>query len=163
VFRELGLIEQWGSGVRRIFGEAEALGLPKPEILEIGMRMRFIVHLAESIVLPPESYSGKNKTRVQSPTQLPTQTPTQLPAQSYNQIKKLLLALKDGEKSPADLRSILNIKHRPTFRSNYLHPALDAELIEMTMPKKPSSPNQKYRLTARGEEFLAKEAARDKE
>ena len=49
VFRELDLIEQWGSGIRRIFGEADALGLPKPEIIEIGMRVRFIVHLAESI------------------------------------------------------------------------------------------------------------------
>jgi hypothetical protein len=68
-----------------------------------------------------------------------------------------LLALKDGEKSPADLRSVLEIKHRPTFRENYLHPALNAGLVEMTLPKKPSSPNQKYRLTAKGEEFLARE------
>ena len=161
VFRELDLIEQWGSGIRRIFGEAEALGLPKPEIIEIGMRVRFIVHLGKSIILPIESYSVKNKAGVQlltqSPTQLPTQSPTQLPTQSYDQVQKLLLALKDGEKSPGELRNILNIKHRPTFRGNYLHPALNAELIEMIIPRKPSSPNQKYRLTARGKDFLAKE------
>lgn len=42
IFRELHLIEQWGSGVRRIFREAEELGLPIPEIVEIGMRLRFI-------------------------------------------------------------------------------------------------------------------------
>ena len=46
VFRELDLIEQWGSGVRRMFKEADELGLPKPEIIEIGMRVRFIVPLA---------------------------------------------------------------------------------------------------------------------
>jgi len=28
VFRELGLIEQWGSGIRRIFNEAESLDFP---------------------------------------------------------------------------------------------------------------------------------------
>lgn len=39
-------IEQWGSGVRRIFSEAQALGLPEPDIIEIGMRLRLTVYLA---------------------------------------------------------------------------------------------------------------------
>ncbi|MBW2109593.1 MAG: putative DNA binding domain-containing protein, partial [Deltaproteobacteria bacterium] len=43
VFKELHLIEQWGTGVRRIFAEAEELGLPEPKIEEIGMRLRFTV------------------------------------------------------------------------------------------------------------------------
>jgi len=55
VFRELDLIEQWGSGVSRMFKEAKALGLPEPEIIEVGMRVRFIVYLAESIAVLPES------------------------------------------------------------------------------------------------------------
>lgn len=44
VFRELHLIEQWGSGVRRIFAGAAELGLPEPVITEIatGVRSRFI-------------------------------------------------------------------------------------------------------------------------
>jgi len=54
-------------------------------------------------------------------------------------------------------------KHRPNFRDNYLHPALDAELIEMTIPEKPSSSKQKYRLTAKGEDFLAREGQEDME
>jgi len=45
-FRELELIEQWGTGVRRIFHEAEQLGLPEPEIVEIGMRIRLTIFLA---------------------------------------------------------------------------------------------------------------------
>jgi predicted HTH transcriptional regulator len=32
VFKELNLIEQWGTGVRRIFAEAKELGLPEPKI-----------------------------------------------------------------------------------------------------------------------------------
>lgn len=59
VFRELDLIEQWGSGFRRILKDAEELRLPQPEIIEIGMRARFIVNLAESIELPAESYLVK--------------------------------------------------------------------------------------------------------
>ncbi|MCC4771305.1 hypothetical protein FXV91_14375 [Methanosarcina sp. DH2] len=75
----------------------------------------------------------------------------------------MLLALKDGEKSPSDLRSILNIKHRPTFRDNYLHPALNAELIEMTIPEKPTSNKQKYRLTAKGKSLLDKKTTGEEE
>lgn len=33
----------------------------------------------------------------------------------------------------------------------YLRPALEDELIEMTLPDKPRSRLQKYRLTARGQ------------
>jgi len=36
------------------------------------------------------------------------------------------------------------------FRKAYLQPALDAGLIEMTVPDKPRSTRQKYRLTAKG-------------
>lgn len=39
----------------------------------------------------------------------------------------------------------LGLSHRPTFRQNYLQPALDAGLIERTLPDKPNSRLQKYR------------------
>ena len=39
----------------------------------------------------------------------------------------------------------LNLVHKPTFRKNYLNPALEAKLIERTIPDKPNSKNQKYR------------------
>lgn len=155
VFRELDLIEQWGSGVRRMFKEAEVLGLPQPEIIEVGMRVRFIVYLAESLVLPSEIRTSKE--------QVPTQLPTQLPTQSEEPIQRLLLALSDEEKSSGTLRSVLGIKHRPTFRNNYLHPALDAELIEMTIPEKPNSSKQKYRLTIKGKNLLARETEKGEE
>src|SRR3990167_4716830 len=51
VFREINLIEQWGSGVRRIFKEAAALKLPEPQIMEIGMCVRVIIYLSNKIDL----------------------------------------------------------------------------------------------------------------
>ena len=55
VFRELGLIEQWGSGVRRIFEQARAAKLSDPRIVELGMRLRFVVPLASAMpaAVPP--------------------------------------------------------------------------------------------------------------
>jgi predicted transcriptional regulator len=40
------------------------------------------------------------------------------------------------------------------FRLVYLRPALDAELIEMTISEKPHSSKQKYRLTNKGRQVL---------
>lgn len=39
-FRELKLIEQWGSGVRNILHQSWEMGLPEPLVQEIGMRLR---------------------------------------------------------------------------------------------------------------------------
>ena len=47
----------------------------------------------------------------------------------------------------------LGLSHRPTFRKNYLHPALEDGLIEMTMPESPRSPTQKYVLTDKGKRW----------
>ena len=40
--------------------------------------------------------------------------------------------------------------HRKSFRELYLAPALEAGLVEFTVPDKPNSRLQKYRLTKAG-------------
>jgi predicted HTH transcriptional regulator len=40
VFRDLGLVEQWGSGVARMLDACRAAGLPDPELREVGFRFR---------------------------------------------------------------------------------------------------------------------------
>lgn len=44
VFHDLGLIEQWGSGVRRMIRVCEEAGLPAPEFEEIGTGFRVTLH-----------------------------------------------------------------------------------------------------------------------
>ncbi len=62
---------------------------------------------------------------------------------------KLLLAVFHNDESlkTAELLNRLGLRHRPTFRKNYLKPALAAGWIEMTQPETPNSPMQKYRLS----------------
>ena len=67
--------------------------------------------------------------------------------QETDQVKKLLQVLADDTLTAVELMERLNLKHRPTFRNNYLKPALAKGLIEMTIPDKPNSKNQKYRKT----------------
>ncbi len=44
-------------------------------------------------------------------------------------------------------RTALHLKGQATFRDRYLLPALQAGLIEMTIPGKPLSSKQQYHLT----------------
>ena len=71
----------------------------------------------------------------------------QVSDQVSDQVARLLAALRDGPKSATEIMAALGLSHRPTFRKNYLRPALDAGLIEMTRPKSPTARNQKYRST----------------
>jgi predicted transcriptional regulator len=54
------------------------------------------------------------------------------------------------------IQEAIGIKDRKDFRMRYLHPALAAGLLEMTIPDKPNSRLQKYRLTEKGHRFLQK-------
>ncbi|WP_326844892.1 Fic family protein [Legionella pneumophila] len=46
------------------------------------------------------------------------------------------------------------IRHRETFQRNYLDQLLRDELIERTIPDKPKSRLQKYRLSKKGKILL---------
>ena len=69
-------------------------------------------------------------------------------------VDRLILLLKSGEVLPSTLQKKLGLKHRQTFRENYLHPALENGLIERTIPEKPTSRLQKYRFTEKGRKAL---------
>jgi hypothetical protein len=58
------------------------------------------------------------------------------------------------------LQSALGLKAEKNFRLIYLRPAIDAGLVEMTIPSKPRSSKQKYRLTVKGRELVAESNGR---
>lgn len=61
-------------------------------------------------------------------------------------IEKLRAAMGKDVLSTTEIMQRLGLSHRPTFRQNYLNPALSLGVIEMTIPDKPTSRNQKYRV-----------------
>ena len=65
-----------------------------------------------------------------------------------------LLAVCDGALPRQELQSRVGINHDEHFRLAYMVPALDAGLIERTIPDKPRGRFQKYRLTGKGRDLL---------
>jgi len=61
--------------------------------------------------------------------------------------KKLLSQMESGVSYKAqELMEKVGLKSLKSFREHYLKPALEDNLIEMTIPDKPNSKNQRYRL-----------------
>ena len=91
---------------------------------------------------------------IPAPEVTPEATPEATP-EVAPEVQKLLQCL-DGEMLRRDLQSAMKLKDDEHFRKAYLIPALDAGLIEMTVPDKPKSSKQRYRLTALGKATLNK-------
>jgi Fic family protein len=66
-----------------------------------------------------------------------------------------LLAAFAGEMARQQLKTTLGLRDDEHFRKAYLLPALEAGWIEMTIPDRPRSSKQKYRLTDKGRQWLA--------
>jgi len=68
--------------------------------------------------------------------------------QENPQVERLLEVLQ-GEMTRTEIQQALSLRDRKSFRERYLKPALQAGLVEMTLPDKPNSRLQKYRLSTR--------------
>ena len=65
-------------------------------------------------------------------------------------VVQLLRALLSGPLPTSALLANLSLKHRHSFRTRYLRPAMEEGWIEPTLPDKLNSRLQRYRLTAAG-------------
>ena len=68
---------------------------------------------------------------------------------SVENIDKLIVFCTEA-RSFGEMLAFMGLTDRTKFRRKYIHPLLEAGIIEQTMPEKPNSQNQKYRLTAKG-------------
>ncbi|OFW17299.1 MAG: hypothetical protein A3F70_01785 [Acidobacteria bacterium RIFCSPLOWO2_12_FULL_67_14] len=145
--------DYWGRGTNRVIEMCRKHG-SDPPVFEERQGFLIVTFRAQMVVEDTAERPGATST-----TQLPTQSATQ----STDPVDRLLTCLARGEISAGALRSALRIKHRPTFRANYLHPALAAGWIRHTLPDKPSSRLQKYQLTQEGEKALTRRGGKDVE
>lgn len=79
----------------------------------------------------------------------------QVTEQVTEQVDTLIKVL-DKEMDRQEIQNKIGLAHRENFRSNYLKPALEQDFVEMTIPDKPNSRLQRYRLTTEGIKRLEK-------
>lgn len=130
VFRDVDLVEQLGSGIPRILA---AYGRESFGFTENFLRMCFPA--SEPVYIETEGHTHQDTLQV---------TP---------QVAKLV-AVMNGELGRVEIQNKLGLNDREYFRKNYLMPVLKNGLIEMTIPNKPNSKNQKYRLTELGKTLV---------
>lgn len=129
------VLENWGRGIGLMVSECRKANLSEPEYRMDSDNVRLIFR-----------YNAISRP---STDQVPTRH-----RPSTDQVRALLRVLENEELSVKDMMEGLGLNHRPTFRANYLHPALNEGYIISLYPNQPSHPKQKYRLTDKGRELL---------
>jgi ATP-dependent DNA helicase RecG len=138
---QMGRYEELGSGVRRVnqYLPHYAPGAAKP-VFEDGEMFSVTVPIAADSVVTREVTPP-----VTPPVTLPVTPPVALLVQLLGDT---------GQLGNAEIRTKMNLKDRTHIREHYIDPALALGLIEMTIPEKPKSRLQKYRLTDNGRRLL---------
>lgn len=145
--KELDLTEGRGTGIPKILRAMRDNGSPPPEFDFDEEHSYFLVRLPAH----PSAESDKFGMSAHTPHVTPHVTPQ----------VQALLSLLDEAQSRAELMAALGLQDRMHFAREYLHGALAEGLVEMTLPDKPRSVKQRYRLTEKGRRWRA--AQRPKE
>ena len=159
--KELDLAEARSTGVPKIFRAMRQNGSPEPIFESDEDRTWFRVRLPvneRALLAATEQDTGQDKSLkiIGKGHDTPQDTQQDTPQDTdrvTDQVEQLLAVL-TGEMSRASIQARLELKDRHHFIESYLNPALEAGLIEMTLPDKPTSRHQRYRRTAKGEEFV---------
>ncbi len=130
IYRDVELVESLGSGVPRIL---RAYGEDCFKFTDNFIR----------ITLPVSVYDGDHEGTQMAPSWHPVGT------QLAPSIEKIIVFCSET-RSFTEILSFMEYTDRTKFRRNFIYPLLEAEILEPTIPDKPNSRHQKYRLTAKG-------------
>jgi len=141
--KELEMTEGRGTGIPKMLRAIEHNKSPKPIFHTDEERTYFMVELSIHPIF---------KRKIPTPQVAPQVTP---------QVQSLLESLL-GDMTRTEIMESTGLKDRMHFSREYLQPALAAGLIQMTIPDKPTSSRQKYRLTEKGQIVLDELEKREK-
>ncbi len=141
LLHRINFIEKAGTGIRRILEDAKEQNCPRPDF-EIG---RFV-----TVTFRPNPEVRAIGTDNQPAGEV-TGEVTEEVTPKVSPTDRLLQEM-SGEMTRQQIQDATGLKHENHFRNVYLIPALQAGWIEMTIPDKPRSSKQRYRLTPAGVE-----------
>lgn len=144
IFRDAGLMEQWGSGVNRVYSELAKADLPAPDFEEIVDRVRVTIHVGDHSATPSTtaqvSESSEHHTYPRS--------------NDGRYDVGMLNAAVDGPAHRDALLEAVGLKPLSQNYARHVVPLIEAGLLAMTVPDKPRSKAQRYRLTEAGRAVL---------
>ncbi|MCX6179089.1 MAG: DUF4062 domain-containing protein [Chlorobiales bacterium] len=162
-------IERMGTGIGDMISLCRKAGLRAPDfsltdgfVVTIWRKQNNTINLSveESIYFTGEvkgvvtsQVTGEDKGEVSG--QVIGEVAGQVTGEVVGEVGRLVSVL-HGEMKRTEIMLLLGLRSDDNFRNNYLVPSLKAGLIEMTVPDKPNSRLQKYRLTKKGMKLLTK-------
>lgn len=132
--KELEMTEGRGTGIPKMKRAILANGSPEPEFKTDDDRSFFRVEIPIHELF-----------QLDAPPQVTPQVTLQVTPQVIN-----LLSVIDSDMTRQQIQDAIGLTDRSNFRTKYLNPAIESGLVEMTIPDKPNSRSQKYRLTQVG-------------
>lgn len=128
VFKDVGLVEQLGSGMSRI------LKVYDKNIFKIS---EHFIKVEFPFSVPKEIAHAENS---ESDYLSHSHLKVKLDLMEYSRVMKYL----EIPRSRKEIQSFCGYKSRDSFVKNILHPLIEAEKVGLLLPDKPNSPNQKY-------------------
>jgi len=168
----MGVVENIGSGIKRIHELCREHGVAKPTInvSEHWVTVTFPRPAAQAeIAQPGDASADRSRTSDATNGTLEAETGPE-PAHTKAAPSQRLMGTKSAlsrhqveilhnclyEKAISELMPLTGRSDRTKFRNQLLKPLLESGWLEMTVPDKPRSSKQKYRLTVNGKTLLAK-------
>ena len=79
---------------------------------------------------------------------------TSPPGQVTGQVAAQVLQFCEQPRKAGEIQNLLGVRHRQTFRENYLNVLLDKGWLARTIPDKPQRRLQRYQTTPEGKNWL---------
>ena len=151
VFKEMGLIEEWGSGYKRIKSACLNGGYPEPKWQELGVALRVTFYPHHEVANQNIPLSAKSGTKS---------------ALSRHQVENNMVLDEASKKLTAyctiarksiEMMHYMEWKDRTKFKRKFINPLLENGILRMTIPDQPNSSKQKYITTEFGVKLIDKE------
>lgn len=141
-------IERMGTGTRDMIKKCRDAGIPEPQF---SLTDGFVTTLQRKPGRAFEAVGGESTGEVTG------EVAGEVAGEVTVEVMKLLEVLAKGSLTRLQVQTALKLKGQANFRDRYLGPALKLDFIAMTIPDKPNSRLQKYRLTEKGRGHLKSE------
>ena len=134
----------------------EGYSVPRnKELMRVFRDLDLVEHLGSGVPRILRSYGKECFKFTENFLRMTFPASEQVTEQVTEQVKDLIKILSE-EMNRQKIQDMLGLSHRENVRAKYLKPALEQGFIEMTIPDKPNSRLQKYRLTILGKQLKDK-------